>query len=91
MIDDVSNQPSKFRTKKWVETNDESRGAYNVNSQTKFKTTIFKPSLCDYNYAYIHVKGDITITGEGADADVRHLDERNKGVIFKNCASFINS
>ena len=23
LIDDASNQPSKFRTKKWVETNDE--------------------------------------------------------------------
>ena len=37
LIDDVSNQPSKFRTKNWVETNDESRGTYNVNSQIKFK------------------------------------------------------
>ena len=31
LIDDTSNQPSKFRTKNWVEINDESRGAYNVN------------------------------------------------------------
>ena len=37
LIDDVSNQPSKFRTKNWVETNDESRGTYNVNSPMKFK------------------------------------------------------
>ena len=26
------NQPSKFRTKHWVEKNDESRGTYNTNS-----------------------------------------------------------
>ena len=32
LIDDTSNQPCKFRTKNWVEINDESRGAYNVNS-----------------------------------------------------------
>ena len=38
LIDDASNQPSKFRTKNWVEINDESRGTYNVNSQIKFKT-----------------------------------------------------
>ena len=38
--DDTSNQPSKFRTRNWVEINDESRGAYNVNSQIKFKTTM---------------------------------------------------
>ena len=30
LIDDTSNKPSKFRTKNWVEINDESRGAYNV-------------------------------------------------------------
>ena len=30
---DASNQPSKFRTKNWVEINDESRGINNVNSQ----------------------------------------------------------
>ena len=30
LIDDRSNQPSKFRTKCWVEINDESRGTYNV-------------------------------------------------------------
>ena len=40
LIDDTSNQPSKFRTRSWVEINDESRGAYNDNSQTKFKTTM---------------------------------------------------
>ena len=35
----ASNQPSKFRTKNWVEINEESRGGYNVNTQIKFKTT----------------------------------------------------
>ena len=40
LIDDTSNQPSKFITRNWVEINDESRGAYNVNSQIKFKTTM---------------------------------------------------
>ena len=36
LLDDTSNQPSKFKTKNWVEINDESRGTYNVNSQMKF-------------------------------------------------------
>ena len=53
LIDDASNQQSKFRTKNWVEINDESRGTYNVNSQIKFKTTMLKSSLCDYSDAYI--------------------------------------
>ena len=51
LIDYASNQHSKFRTKNWVEINDESRGTYNVNSQIKFKTTMLKSSLCDYSDA----------------------------------------
>ena len=59
LIDDSSIQPSKCRTKNWVEINDESRGTYNVNSQIKFKTTMLKSILCDYSDAYILVKGKI--------------------------------
>ena len=90
LIDNTSNQPSKFRTRNWVEINDESRGAYNVNSQIKFKTTMLKSSLCDYSDAYVLVKGTITINGRGADTPARQADERDKGVSFKNCAPFIN-
>ena len=68
LLDDASNQSSKFKTKNWVEINDESRGTYHVNSQIKFKTTILKSSLCDYSDAYILVKGKIPITGVGNDA-----------------------
>ena len=88
--DNKSNQPSKFRTKNWVEINHESRGTYNVNSQIKFKTTMLKSSLCNYSDAYILVKGTITIEGNGADAAARQADQRDKGVIFKNCAPFTN-
>ena len=90
LLDGASNQPSKFRTKNCVEINDESRGTYNVNSQIKFKTTMLKSSLCDYNGAYILVKRKITITGAGDDAEARQADERDKDVAFKNCAPFIN-
>ena len=90
LIDDTSNQPPKFRTKNWVEINDESRGKCNVNSQIKFKTTMLKSSLCDYSDAYILVKGKITINGAGADAAARQADERDKGAALKNCASFTN-
>ena len=90
LIGDTSNQPYKFKTRNLVEINDESRGVYNVNSQIKFKTTMLKSSLCDYSDEYILVKGKIIIAGVGADAAARQADERNKGVIFKNCAPFIN-
>ena len=87
LLDDASsNQPCKFKTKNWIEINDESRGTYNVNSQIKFKTTMLKSNVCDYSDAYIHVKGKITITGAGADEAARQEDERDKGVAFKNCA-----
>ena len=67
LIDDNTlNQLSKFRTKNWVEINDESRGAHNVNSQIKFKTTMLKSSLCDYTDAYIIVKGTISVNNTAA-------------------------
>ena len=90
LIDDASNEPSKFRTKNWVEINDKSRGTYNVNSQIKFKTTMLKSILCDYSDAYILVKETVTINGAGADAAARQGDERDKGVAFKNYAPFTN-
>ena len=46
--------------------------------------------MCDYSDAYILVSGTITITGAGADDAAKRLDERNKEVIFKNCATFID-
>ena len=73
-----------------VEINDELRGTYSVNSQIKFKTTTLKSSLCDYSDAYILVKGKITITAAGGDVAARQVDERDKGVAFKNCAPFTN-
>ena len=88
LIDDTSNQPSKFRTRNWVEINDESRGAYNVNSQIKFKTTMLKSSLCDYRDAYILVKG--TISANNTAAAGVAANNINKEVIFKNCAPFTN-
>ena len=87
LLDSASNKPSKFRTRNWVEINDESRGTYTSND-IKFKTTMLRSNLCDYADAYILVKGTITITGAGDDDAAKRLDERNKGVIFKNCAPF---
>ena len=86
LLDNASNQPSKFRTKNWVEINDESRGTYSVNRQINFKTSMLRSSLCDYSDAYILDKGNISINntaGAGADAN-----NTNKKVIFKNCAPF---
>ena len=67
LLDNTPNQPTKFRTKNWVEINDDSRGTYNTNSPIKFKTSMSRSSLCDYSDAYILTSGTITITGAGAD------------------------
>ena len=50
---------------------------------------MLKSSLGNYIDAYILVEGRITITGAAADAAARQTDERDRGVIFKNCAPFI--
>ena len=89
LIDDNTlNQPSKFRTRNWIEINDGSRGTYNVNSQIKFKTTMLKSSLCDYSDAYILVKGTISVNNSAAAGAA--ANNTNKKVIFKNCAPFTN-
>ena len=49
---------------------------------------MLRSNLCDYSDTYIHVKGTITITGERDNDTTKRLAERNKGVIFKNCAPF---
>ena len=100
LLDKELNQTSKFRTRNWVEINDESRETYTSND-IRFKTTMIRSSLCDYADAYILVKGTITITGNaGAEPNpdaprtaaqllaARQADERDKGVTFKNCAPF---
>ena len=90
LLDSAPNQPSKFRTRNWVEINDESRGTYTSND-VRFKTTMLRSNLWDYADAYILGKGTITITGAGDDDNAKRLDERNEGAIFKNCARFTKS
>ena len=88
LLSDESNKPSKFRTRNWVEINDEARGTYFPNKQIKFKTSMLRPSLCDYGDAYILVKGNITVNNTAvADAGANNT---NKKVIYKNCAPFTN-
>ena len=37
---------------------------------------MLKSSLCDYSDPYILVKGRLTITGAGTDADARKADKK---------------
>ena len=88
LLNDGSSKASKFKTRNWVEINDEARGTYSPNKQIKFKTSMLRSSLCDYSDAYILVKGNISVNnnaGAGAAAN-----NTNKKAIFKNCAPFTN-
>ena len=80
------NQPSKFRTRNWVEIDDESRAGYNDdnddnntddnNNNIKYKTSMIRSSICDYNDAYILVKGTIIVPNMPAIGTV--LNNTNK-------------
>ena len=58
---------------------------YNIGSQIKFKTSMIRSSLCDYSDAYILDKVTLTVPNTGA---AEAPNNRNKKVIFKNCAPF---
>ena len=66
LLNHESNKPSKLKTRKWVEINDEARGIYSPNKQIKFKTSMLRFSLCDSGDAYILVKGNITVNNTAA-------------------------
>ena len=87
-LNDEPNKPSKFRTKNWVEINDDVRGIYSPNKQIRFKAAMLRSSLCDHSDAYILVEGNITVDNTAAAGAA--ANNTDKKVIFKNCAPFTN-
>ena len=85
IIDNTTNQPSKFRTKHWVEINDGLNGMYNTGSQIKFKALMIRSSLCDYSNAYILAKRTITVKKTWT---IAAPNDKNKNIISKSCAPF---
>ena len=72
LLNNASNKPSKFRTRGWVEINDDIRGAYSPDKQIRFKTGMLRSRLFDYSDAYMLFKGNITVnnnTAAGAAAN----------------------
>ena len=74
-MNDTPDQQSKFRTKNKFEINYDLRSMYKTNSQTRFKSTTLKSSLCNYSDVYIVVKWTITDSNTGTAAAP---DNRNK-------------
>ena len=75
MLNDSSNEGSKFATKKWYVIDIQTtKGKYKQGDTIKFETETIKWSLCDYSDAFILVTGNTTVTSAN-DTDVA----------FKNC------
>ena len=74
----------RFVNKKYIEVYGQSGGNYIVNKEIRIKTLMLRSALCDFNDAYIVVKGNTTLEGEN-DAN-----KRNKSLEFKNNAPFTN-
>ena len=68
---------SKFVTVKWNTVNGNSKANDNAANEIIYNTEVLKSNLCDYNDAYILVRGDITVVAAPATQ-----------VAFKNCAPF---
>ena len=74
----------RFVTKKWIEVYDQSEKNYNVSKEIRIKTPMLRSDLCDFRDVYIVVKGDITLQNNN------NANKRNKNLVFKNNAPFIN-
>ena len=57
---------------------DQSNANYDLGNGIVYNTEVLKSNHCDYNDAYILVRGNITIAGNNGTQ-----------VVFKNCVPFI--
>ena len=96
----------KFVTKKWIEVYDQSEGNYDINKEIRIKALMLRSDLCDFNDAYIVVKGSIVIKKRFTAADFERPNNTNlnatntnnannnvfgeKKLVFRNNAPFIN-
>ena len=64
-------------TRQWNIVNDLWNTKYDAWNEIVYNTKILKSNLCEYNDAYILLRGDITVTAAPAT-----------NVAFKNCAPF---
>ena len=53
----------KFVARKWNIVNDNLKANHNAANEVTYNAEVLKSSLCDYDDAYILVRGDITIIG----------------------------
>ena len=75
----------KFTSIKWIEIFDQSNENYNPNKDIRYKAPQIRDDLCDFNDAYIVVKGKITVANPG-----KNINIYNRKVSLKNFAPFFN-
>ena len=83
----------RFISKKWIEVYDQSGSAdnrYKPSKQIRFKTSMIRSDLCDFNNVYIIVKGKITVTDPNNDAYDKKLAFKINAP-FLSCISKINN
>ena len=75
LVDEASD--SKFVTRKSNILYDYSNTNHDAWNEIIYNTEVLKSSLCDFNDAYIFVRGNITI-----------VNDNGTQAVFKNCAPF---
>ena len=78
ILGNIHDRVPEFIAKKWIEVHDQSGEAYNTNKEIRFKTSMLRSDLFDFNDAYSVVKGIVTVS-----AYERDRDEMNRQVIFE--------
>ena len=68
LLDNTPSQLSKFRTKYWLEINEDSHGTYSTGSQVRFETSMLRSCICDYSDVYILVSRTMKTTRGLEDA-----------------------
>ena len=96
LLNGSDNEYVKFATKKWYVIDSESKDNYSHHDPIKFLTKSTESSLCAYSYAYILVRGNITVTRtiavpDGSPAGTQPQRKQplyaTTQVLFKNCAA----
>ena len=88
----VKDDIPKFTSIKWIEIFDQSNGNYNQSKDIGFKTPQNRDDLCDFNDAYIVVKGKINATNANRlDYDDVNINARYiRRLALKDSAPFFN-
>ena len=93
MLDTTPDEVPRFITKKWIEFHDQSgttEDRYKKSKQIRFKTSMLRSNLCDFNNVYIVGKGTITVTNPDKNVYDKELAFKNN-VPFVSCISKINN